>query len=64
MRIDIYEPENMLYVKSLSEEELFNECGRDEEMFNDFIRYIKAHPYAKPLHQYWIYIEDDEILTV
>lgn len=64
MRIDIYEPENMLYVKSLSEEELFNECGRDEEMFNDFIRHIKKHPYAKPLHQYWIYIEDDEILTV
>lgn len=63
MRIDIYEPENMIYIKSLSEEELFNECGRDKRMFDDFIRHIKAHPYVKPLDQYWIYIENEEIVT-
>ena len=60
MRIDIFEPEDMLFKRSLSEEELFNECGRDKRMFDDFIRHIKAHPYAKPLHEYWFYIEDDE----
>lgn len=58
MRIDIFEPDNMIYIRSLSEEELFNECGRDKRMFDDFIRHIKSHPYAKPLHEYWFLIED------
>jgi len=57
MRIDIYEPDNHIYVKSLTEEEIFNECGRDKRMFSDFIRHIKSHPFVKPLQQYWVLVE-------
>lgn len=58
MRIDILEPETMEYKKSLSEEELFNKCGRDKRMFNDIVRHIKSHPYIKPLQEYWIYVNE------
>ena len=58
MHIDIHEPEEMKFIKRISEEELFEQCGRDQRMFEDFIRHIKLHPYAKPLDEYWIYCED------
>lgn len=58
MRIDILEAETMEYKNSLSEEELFNKCGRDKRMFSDIIRHIKSHPYIKSLNEYWVYVNE------
>jgi len=57
MYIDIYDNTDDSFMKRLSEEEIFNSCGRDNEMYDDFIRHIKTHPYVKKLHQKWIYNE-------
>ena len=57
MYIDVYDNIDGSFMKRLSEEEIFNSCGRDTEMYDDFIRHIKTHPYVKKLHQKWIYNE-------
>jgi hypothetical protein len=58
MRIIVYMAEDNSFKEIITEEELFEKCGKDKRMFDDFVRHIKTHPYAKPLDEYWIYDEN------
>ena len=45
------------HLRTMTEEELFNECGKDKKIFEDYIRHIKSHTYIKSLNEYWKIVE-------
>lgn len=53
MYIECYNAETNQYLRKITEQELFEQCGKDQRMYDDFIRHIKKHPYAKPLKEIW-----------
>lgn len=56
--IDIYDKEDGSFMKRLSEEDIYNLCGRNDEMFEDYIKHVRTHPYVKCFHQNWILREE------
>lgn len=57
MYITVKNSETLQPIKIISEEELFDMCGKDKRMYDDYIRHLKNHPYVKPLHEIWKIIE-------
>ena len=57
MYIECYDDESNQFIKKITEEELFNLCGKDQRMYDDFIRHVKSHPYVKPLKEMWKLVE-------
>ena len=53
MYIKCYDAETNQFIKTITEDELFEQCGKDQRMYDDFIRHVKSHPYAKPFHEIW-----------
>lgn len=57
MIIEITNADTGQHLRTMTEEELFNECGKDKKIFEDYIRHIKSHTYIKPLNEYWKIVE-------
>ena len=54
MTVDIYNSETKQFIKTISQENLFEQCGNDDRMYNDIVKFLKTHRYIKSLNEIWI----------
>ena len=47
MTVDIYNSETKQFIKTISQENLFEQCGNDDRMYNDIVKILKTHRYIK-----------------
>lgn len=59
MNIIVTNAETKQYIKNISEEQLFDMCGKDQRMYDDYIKYISTHNYIKNLNEIWKIIENN-----
>ena len=54
MKITIYNKDNDKVVQILNEDDLMSLCDNDQEMYEDYLRFLRTHDFIKSLNEIWV----------